>query len=112
MAAYKGALMEMEPRRRVELSWAKMAVVTVALWSGILLFSPWMDSADPEIFFRMLANKLLTLTLFTLVATGCLLWIDRVTPGDWLEKIHENPVACAVVFGVILYCLAWCFTWA
>jgi hypothetical protein len=89
-----------------------MFLGTATGWALVLMFAPGLDSADPEIFLRMLVNKFLTLTLFTVLGTGCLLWIDKVTPGDWLEKIHENPMACAVVFGVILYCLCWSFTWA
>ena len=92
--------------------WFTMFSATLIAWLLVLFFAPGLDSADPEIFLRMLANKLLTLSLFTVLGTGCLIWIDKVTPWDWLEKISDNSMACAVVFGVILYCLAWAFTWA
>lgn len=41
------------------------------------------------------------------VSTCALLWVIEfaqwLTPGDWLEKISENPIACAVLYGILVY---------
>lgn len=98
--------------KATEKSWLKMVGGTVVFWIGAILLAPYLQTGDPEIYIRTLLSRLLACSTSTVAVTGLVLWVDRVTPGDWFEEVQKGNMACALVLGAIFYGLYSLLTWA
>lgn len=91
--------------------WLAISIAAVAAWVFSIKMMPALLPDDPNIMWRALIVKSTNTLLGVIALTGTLLFVNAVTKDDWLAKIYENAIACAVVVGVILYCAAWIFTY-
>lgn len=96
----------------LEKSWWKATAYTVCFWIAGFAVSPFINGLDYAQFGRLFFNKLLVTSLFTVVASRCIVSIDQITPGNWLEKVYESSSGCAIVIAAIVFMVGLVFIFA
>ncbi|MFH0821502.1 MAG: hypothetical protein V2B18_02035 [Pseudomonadota bacterium] len=95
----------MRPNRQ----WVLIAVGTL-LWTvaGLVATVPlWSTQGDPYGMVRYVLRMVFVMPLGTLMIISAVTAFDCYTPHDWLERIHENNLACGIVVAVLIYCVSW-----
>jgi len=86
------------------LNWTISALITAFIVAVMLVMTPdYPDVADPHAVFRTLCTRLIYALTGIVMMTGCILYFDWITPHDWMHKLEEHPLACAIVLAIVLY---------
>lgn len=95
-----------------KLAWIVAILATVGTWAVAFIANPILIPNDPYIAQRLLINKSAGAMFGLLVLTAFTIFIDLVTPGEFFEKVFENPIASAIVVVGILYCVSTILVWS
>jgi hypothetical protein len=97
---------EEEPKRphvKDAIRWVTYAFPGIVMVTVICALSPWfMPKEDPLSLVRNLAILVCFLTVGIIGTTGCLIYVDRITPGDWLEKVEHAPYGPTIILVALL----------
>lgn len=92
--------------------WVIVSAVGCIGIAGSLLVFPMVEWVDPMQLARSLVLRTGTCFMGILVLLGSLVLADILTPSDWLRKIGEDPMACAVVCAALSLALALVFVYS
>jgi len=87
------------------MAWVAAAFLAAVAYTLAITYGPYVSIQDPTLYARIFFNRTTGACLGLVVLTGGLAFADYVLPGQWLDKIAEDPMACMGISGVILYCL-------
>ena len=87
--------------------------LAIALWEAAMLCASvflWTEVQDPFGMLRYVLRLLIVVPLALFLAITGVRVFDRYTPNDWMERVAQNEIACAVVLaalilGVFLLCV-------
>lgn len=79
-----------------------LAVLPGLLFLGISLYlSPYcLPENDPNALYRRFVLSVPSI-LGIIIMGGGMLFIDIITPRDYLDKIEESPIACAIIMAAV-----------
>lgn len=79
-----------------------LAILPGLLFIGISLYlSPqYLPENDPNALYRRVVLSVPAI-LGILIMGGGMLFVDLITPRDYLDKIEENPIACAIIMAAV-----------
>lgn len=92
----------------------------VALLSGLVLvfvielslvWSPLVNPDDPYTLLRYLLLRLTAITIAAPALTGLMLFVDFVTPGDWMKAIGDDAKACSFVMSAVILVIGAVLCW-
>lgn len=93
----------------------KWFYLSISAWVMIaigLMIYPYLDPIKPISLARALVLRG-TLFLFGVFAlTSALVLTDSVTPGDWLERVGNEPLSCSILLSALVIGLAWMYCYA
>jgi hypothetical protein len=94
-----------DPTMKGEIKrWLISSFIGSAVMLGLLFLSPYvLPEEDPLGMVRGVVGRSITAVFSLVILTGGLLFLDRVTPKDYLAKIEDDALACAVLACGFLY---------
>lgn len=100
---------------RMDDRFKKWFYLSISAWVMIaigLMIYPYLDPIKPISLARALVLRG-TLFLFGVFAlTSALVLTDSVTPGDWLERVGNEPLSCSILLSALVIGLAWMYCYA
>ena len=74
----------------------------------------WLPIADPQDPFTLVRYVCLRLAAIAIAApalTGLMLFVDFVTPGDWMKAIGDDAKACSFVMSAVILVIGAVLCW-
>lgn len=98
----------MTPKVKEQITnWLIGAIPGLILVAGFVVISPYfLPEGDPDALYRYFILHIPSAILGILIIVGALNFADFATPGDFLAKIEENSIACAITAAAICISIA------
>jgi hypothetical protein len=84
--------------------------LAIALWEAAMLCASvflWTEVQDPFGMLRYVLRLLIVVPLALFLAITGVRVFDRYTPNDWMERVAQNEIACAVVLAALILGVFW-----
>lgn len=84
--------------------------IAIAVWETVLLcasFLLWTQVQDPYGMIRYVVRLLIVVPLALFLAIAGVRVFDRYTPNDWMERVAQNEIACALVLAALIIGVFW-----
>lgn len=79
---------------------------------GILLWiSPWIMPQDPQALMRYVVIRLTAVLMGLVALGGGMLFIDFITPDDWMDGIGKNQTASAILMSSVVLVIGAILCW-
>jgi hypothetical protein len=72
---------------------------------------PVADPQDPYMLVRYVALRLTAIAIAAPALTGLMLFVDFVTPGDWMKAIGDDAKACSFVMSAVILVIGAVLCW-
>jgi hypothetical protein len=84
--------------------------IVIALWETVLLCASlllWTHVQDPYGMIRYVVRLLIVVPLALFLAIAGVRVFDRYTPNNWMERVAQNEIACALVLAALIIGVFW-----
>jgi hypothetical protein len=89
-----------------------MCAVALVLFVGLSLsWFPVISADDPYSVLRYLLLRLTAIAIAAPALTGLMVFVDFVTPGDWMKAIGDDPKACSFVMSAVILVIGAVLCW-
>ncbi len=101
--------------RKTLFHWGVLAASCV-LALGLLMslsvtWVPLINAGDPYNLLRYLVLRLTAIAIAAPALTGLMIFVDFVTPGDWMKAIGDDPKACSLVMSAVILVIGAVLCW-
>jgi hypothetical protein len=87
-------------------------VLALAFIIGLSLsLSPLMVGSDPYSLLRYLLLRMAALAIAAPALTGLMIFVDFVTPGDWMGAIGDDAKACSYIMSAVILVIGAVLCW-
>jgi len=86
--------------------WVASSIGAIIIISLCLYISPYFFPDDRLILWRFIIVRLVGVCIGIVAVVGALLFIDSVTPGNWLDKVEKSPYGAVVILAAAILALA------
>jgi hypothetical protein len=86
-----------------------LALVSI-VWLS-LVWSPVVNPDDPYILLRYLMLRLTAIAIAAPALTGLMIFVDFVTPNDWMKAIGDDAKACSIVMSAVILVIGAVLCW-
>jgi hypothetical protein len=91
---------------------AMLCVLALVFIVGLsLMWSPVVNPEDPYILLRYLLLRLTAIAIAAPALTGLMLFVDFVTPNDWMKEIGDDAKACSFVMSAVILVIGAVLCW-
>ena len=90
---------------------ASSALILGALMGLSLTWDPFANGDDPYSLLRYLMLRLTAISIAAPALTGLMVFVDFVTPGDWMKAIGDDPKACSLVMSAVILAIGAVLCW-
>jgi hypothetical protein len=76
-----------------------------------LWFSPTIIPDDPDALFRYVLIRVTAVLIGMISLSGGMLFVNFITPGDWMEGIGKNQMASAILMSAVVLVIGAILCW-
>jgi hypothetical protein len=95
--------------------WAIVSSVCAVVLGLILALSlssfPITSGNDPYSLFRYLLLRIMAIAIAAPALTGLMIFVDFVTPGDWMKAIGDDAKACSYIMSAVILVIGAVLCW-
>lgn len=79
--------------------------------SGLLWVSQWIMADDPYALVRYVLIRVTAVLIGLIALSGGMLFVNFITPDDWMEGIGKNHLASAILMSAVVLVLGAILCW-
>jgi hypothetical protein len=95
--------------------WGILAACSTVILSLLVLLSvlyaPVATDDDPYLLVRYILLRLTGISIALPALTGLMLFVDFITPDDWMKAIGDDPKACSYVMSAVILVIGAVLCW-
>ncbi|AFM25975.1 DUF350 domain-containing protein [Desulfomonile tiedjei] len=91
--------------------WAIASVLSALAVSGLLWSGAWVMPEDPSGLLRYTLIRLTAVLIGMITLTGGMLFVDFITPDDWMEGIGKDPTSSAILMSAVVLVIGAILCW-
>jgi drug/metabolite transporter (DMT)-like permease len=91
--------------------WAVASVLASTAVAGLLGCSHWAMPQDPTGLIRYVVIRLTAVLIGMITLSGGMLFIDFITPDDWMDGIGKDPTSSAIVMSAVILTIGAILCW-
>jgi hypothetical protein len=91
--------------------WAIASVLASIAVAGLLSCSNWVMPHDPSALLRYVVIRLTAVLIGMITLSGGMLFMDFITPDDWMAGIGKDPTSSAVVMSAVVLVIGAILCW-
>ncbi|MGB6065221.1 MAG: DUF350 domain-containing protein [Desulfomonilaceae bacterium] len=79
--------------------------------AALLLVSPWVLPDDPTALLRYVIIRAIAVLMGMIALTGGMLFVDFITPDDWMDGIGKDHTASAILMSAVVLVIGAILCW-
>jgi hypothetical protein len=91
--------------------WAIASVLSAFAVSGLLWSGTWIMPEDPSGLLRYTVIRLTAVLMGMITLTGGMLFVDFITPDNWMEGIGKDPTSSAILMSAVVLVIGAILCW-
>ncbi|MBI5248427.1 MAG: hypothetical protein HY912_02935 [Desulfomonile tiedjei] len=91
--------------------WAVASMLASTAVAGLLACSNWIMPHDPLSLLRYVVIRLTAVLIGLITLTGGMLFVDFITPDDWMDGIGKDPTSSAIVMSAVVLVIGAILCW-
>ena len=91
--------------------WAIVSIFASMAVAGLLVCSNWITPHDPLSLLRYVIIRLTAVLIGMITLSGGMLFVDFITPDDWMAGIGKDPTSSAIVMSAVVLVIGAILCW-
>jgi hypothetical protein len=91
--------------------WGIASGLSALAVSGLLWSGTWIMPEDPSGLLRYTLIRLTAVLIGMITLTGGMLFVDFITPDDWMEGIGKDPTSSAILMSAVVLVIGAILCW-
>ncbi len=79
--------------------------------AALLFVSPWVLPDDPAALLRYVIIRVIAVLIGMIALTGGMLFVDFITPDDWMDGIGKDHTASAILMSAVVLVIGAILCW-
>jgi hypothetical protein len=101
--------------RKAFFHWSVLAASCAAALGLLMWLSlnwpPVVNAGDPYTLLRYFMLRVTAIAIAAPALTGLMVFVDFVTPGDWMKAIGDDAKACSLVMSAVILVIGAVLCW-
>ncbi len=91
--------------------WTIASLLAGTMITGLLACSDWIMPHDPLALLRYVVIRLTAVLIGMITLSGGMLFVNFITPDDWMDGIGKDPTASAMLMSAIVLVIGAVLCW-